>query len=1194
MSSRSKKESSSGSSHKPNAVSPEANITGQQLQLPLGLGLPNLPINFPLNLPSLGNLPLPLSLPVPGLSQLPVPHNDLSRFVSMLSGVSVNNFAKPESKEDSSGSSRSSSTGGLAQQHISHSQNHHNHNHAFHLNHNRGSSARSLAKVTAGIKRKKEDSDYSNIPTRRSLRPRIERSYAESPDIVVEFEEEPVKVNGAIIANGCVDDEDESDSDPGEMPPLPAMKELTEEEVKERERTLRKLKEQLRNEEMKLVLLKKLKQSHFNSNSDLLKKLQSQQMKENVYMAPGASIHSTNNTSPGATNNNNSSSHHAHNNNHQQPTHNNQLHELQNLHKLHAAGLTISGVKGRSSPKLQPGTSNLSITSANRDKDRDLGLNLAHLGIPGLFGHSHIPGLGNLGNLSIPGLIPPAHSGGRNHQNNSHKSSSAKVSTLLKQQQQQQQQQQQPSRNSNSQNVQSSSPLMLSQQKSSSGAIPAHLLAQAQQSLLRNSRGNNLTANMMLGFANNPPGAIPPPSISPASASEKYDRPKEAHSSSNNSLQQSLVASGAIMDTKANSNSGNIVSLASANATNISGGTLSSSNNSGVSITSTLEQAERRHRLATGPEENETPAQRQAAAKVALRKQLEKTLLQIPPPKPPPPEMNYLPNPNNFEFLALIGLEFVVDYITKDPNETLLSLDPFTCSQCNTDFSSIWKWDKANKGKVICDQCVTTNVKKGLKAEHTNRLKTAFVKALQQEQEIEQRLAQGGSLNDLVMSNTNGRNGSTPSPTGVADRSSPQVSSSSRNRTPTQSPGLTGLSLPNLPLPLTLPRETEITPHREPSQREREREHRDREREREIMQRERENSRELQRQLVREQRDREQREQREMEREQHRERDRNERESHRAPQVRDTRSSHAHNLTRQLHESQQALQALQQVQRHAEEAAMAAAVQAQAQQQQQHRESGGGGGSSNSGGGRPKGSSKVNYLPGVSPSVSASHLFFRDPQSPFSTLNAILSQNATVPVSVSSSNHQNQHQSHSHNSSRRSRQSAEAAVGSSATSSSSSRGQNQGQSQSQNQSSILEQYNQQLKQNDLLKQLSKQQRMDSEAAAKFMSAMGMGSAGNQTLSNTALATAAALQAAHQQMLRLPSGQAQQLPAHLLPFSPLLYPYQIAMAQAASGKQMNPQSMAEIQRQAENLQQLQRSYLLDMIPNSRNMPQNWKT
>ena len=46
----------------------------------------------------------------------------------------------------------------------------------------------------------------------------------------------------------------------------------------------------------------------------------------------------------------------------------------------------------------------------------------------------------------------------------------------------------------------------------------------------------------------------------------------------------------------------------------------------------------------------------------------------------------------------------------------------------------------------MCDQCVTNNVKKALKAEHTNRLKTAFVRALQQEQEIEQRLAQGGNI----------------------------------------------------------------------------------------------------------------------------------------------------------------------------------------------------------------------------------------------------------------------------------------------------------------------------------------------------------------------------------------------------------------------------------------------------------------
>lgn len=158
-------------------------------------------------------------------------------------------------------------------------------------------------------------------------------------------------------------------------------------------------------------------------------------------------------------------------------------------------------------------------------------------------------------------------------------------------------------------------------------------------------------------------------------------------------------------------------------------------------------------------DDGQTPAQRQAAAKLALRKQLEKTLLQIPPPKPPPPEMHFIPNPSNTEFVYLLGLEHVVDYITKDKKLMQSPQSPFRCAQCKIDFTPVWKWEKQGKGgnptfqntpagkdpKVICEQCVTTNVKKALKQEHTNRLKTAFVKALQQEQEIEQRLASQNS-----------------------------------------------------------------------------------------------------------------------------------------------------------------------------------------------------------------------------------------------------------------------------------------------------------------------------------------------------------------------------------------------------------------------------------------------------------------
>uniref|UniRef100_A0A672P0V6 Transcriptional repressor p66-alpha-like n=1 Tax=Sinocyclocheilus grahami TaxID=75366 RepID=A0A672P0V6_SINGR len=147
----------------------------------------------------------------------------------------------------------------------------------------------------------------------------------------------------------------------------------------------------------------------------------------------------------------------------------------------------------------------------------------------------------------------------------------------------------------------------------------------------------------------------------------------------------------------------------------------------------------------------ESPASRQAAAKLALRKQLEKTLLEIPPPKPPTPELNFLPSAANNEFIYLVGLEMVVQNLldtlakSKQPQTESASTptpkEPFTCSQCQTDFTSRWRQEKSS-GSILCEQCMSSNQKKALKAEHTSRLKGAFVKALQQEQEIEQRILQ--------------------------------------------------------------------------------------------------------------------------------------------------------------------------------------------------------------------------------------------------------------------------------------------------------------------------------------------------------------------------------------------------------------------------------------------------------------------
>ncbi|CAG4934778.1 unnamed protein product [Parnassius apollo] len=125
-------------------------------------------------------------------------------------------------------------------------------------------------------------------------------------------------------------------------------------------------------------------------------------------------------------------------------------------------------------------------------------------------------------------------------------------------------------------------------------------------------------------------------------------------------------------------------------------------------------------------DDTQTPAQRQAAAKLALRKQLEKTLLQIPPPKPPPPEMNFIPSPSNTDFVYLVGLEHVVDYLTNEERMPRASV-PAVCAQCGCDFTAVWRWERAPPrrqdatfscapaARRLCELCVSGNVKRALK-----------------------------------------------------------------------------------------------------------------------------------------------------------------------------------------------------------------------------------------------------------------------------------------------------------------------------------------------------------------------------------------------------------------------------------------------------------------------------------------------
>ena len=61
--------------------------------------------------------------------------------------------------------------------------------------------------------------------------------------------------------------------------------------------------------------------------------------------------------------------------------------------------------------------------------------------------------------------------------------------------------------------------------------------------------------------------------------------------------------------------------------------------------------------------------------------------------------MHFIPNPANTEFIYLTGLEECVNRILNLDAVTPPMPKPFTCSQCHTDFTPTWKWDKAAKGK---------------------------------------------------------------------------------------------------------------------------------------------------------------------------------------------------------------------------------------------------------------------------------------------------------------------------------------------------------------------------------------------------------------------------------------------------------------------------------------------------------------
>lgn len=130
--------------------------------------------------------------------------------------------------------------------------------------------------------------------------------------------------------------------------------------------------------------------------------------------------------------------------------------------------------------------------------------------------------------------------------------------------------------------------------------------------------------------------------------------------------------------------------------------------------------------------------QKRTAAKAAIQRQLEQTLMQL-PSKQLHLGIDFIPNANNIEFVYYVGLEACVDYLTntKNPLDLQPLEKPLECSTCGTDFTPAWSWKRSN---AVCESCVSNHVKKSIKNSQASRIKSVLAKAAKQEQEMDQRI----------------------------------------------------------------------------------------------------------------------------------------------------------------------------------------------------------------------------------------------------------------------------------------------------------------------------------------------------------------------------------------------------------------------------------------------------------------------
>lgn len=137
----------------------------------------------------------------------------------------------------------------------------------------------------------------------------------------------------------------------------------------------------------------------------------------------------------------------------------------------------------------------------------------------------------------------------------------------------------------------------------------------------------------------------------------------------------------------------------------------------------------------------------QDAARQMFGHQVERSLANVPVPRPPPDQWPICPWAMGSHFSSLVGLESVVSFIQSgklpDQENTGHARSHMRCSSCHADFSPVWRLVRdSQRPCIVCEKCENARIKQALGSHYTRRLRGAFAQTEQQEREFEAKMEQ--------------------------------------------------------------------------------------------------------------------------------------------------------------------------------------------------------------------------------------------------------------------------------------------------------------------------------------------------------------------------------------------------------------------------------------------------------------------